>query len=144
MQGKVRLDAYLASQLPDASRAKISASIKAGLIIINKAVVSKPSYTVKAGDAITAALLPPEPCTVRLAEACPNCAEPILELMPCIRDRMIPASHRSRTGRLMALTGALCALEWSITLQQGVARCISHSTTGACAYMLFGVTAGYP
>jgi predicted rRNA methylase YqxC with S4 and FtsJ domains len=66
MQGKVRLDAYLASQLPDASRAKISASIKAGLIVINKAVVSKPSYAVKAGDAITAALLPPEPCTVRL------------------------------------------------------------------------------
>lgn len=65
LQGKVRLDAYLAAQLPDASRAKISASIKAGLITINRAVVSKPSYTVKPGDSIIAALLPPEPCTVR-------------------------------------------------------------------------------
>ena len=65
LQGKVRLDAYLAAQLPDASRAKISASIKAGLITINRAVVSKPSYTVKPGDSIVAALLPPEPCTVR-------------------------------------------------------------------------------
>jgi tRNA pseudouridine synthase 2 len=64
LQGKIRLDAYLAAQLPDASRAKISASIKAGLININGAAVAKPSYTVKSGDSITAALLPPEPCTV--------------------------------------------------------------------------------
>jgi 23S rRNA-/tRNA-specific pseudouridylate synthase len=64
LQDKVRLDAYLSAQLPDVSRAKISASIKAGLVVINRAVVSKPSYTVKAGDAISAALLPPEPCTV--------------------------------------------------------------------------------
>lgn len=63
-QGKVRLDTYLSAQLPDASRAKLSASIKAGLVRINRAVVCKPSHAVKAGDVIVAALLPPEPCTV--------------------------------------------------------------------------------
>lgn len=68
LQDKVRLDAFLSSQLPDVSRAKISASVKAGLVVINRAVVLKPSYIVKPGDAITAALLPPEPCTVSVSE----------------------------------------------------------------------------
>lgn len=65
MQGKVRLDAYLAAQLPAASRAKISASIKAGLVTVNRSAVTKPSQAVRGGDRIEVSLLPPEPCTVR-------------------------------------------------------------------------------
>ena len=65
LQGKVRLDAYLASQLPDASRAKIQASIKAGLVFVNGSPVAKPALQLKGGETIKAELLPPEPCTVR-------------------------------------------------------------------------------
>lgn len=61
---KPRLDAYIATQLPEVSRAKISASIKAGLVVINGRPVSKPSQAVKAGDVLQVSLLPPEPCTV--------------------------------------------------------------------------------
>jgi hypothetical protein len=67
VQGKVRLDAYLATQLPDASRAKISASIRAGLVSVNRAAATKPSQAVRGGDRIDVLLLPPEPCTVRCA-----------------------------------------------------------------------------
>lgn len=35
LQGKVRLDAYLASKLPQASRARLQASIKEGLVSVN-------------------------------------------------------------------------------------------------------------
>jgi 23S rRNA-/tRNA-specific pseudouridylate synthase len=66
-QGKLRLDTFLAEQLPTVSRAKISASIKAGLITVNKTAVNKPARTVKGGDVISVSLLPPEPCTVRRA-----------------------------------------------------------------------------
>jgi 23S rRNA-/tRNA-specific pseudouridylate synthase len=72
----VRLDAYLASQLPDASRAKISASIKAGLVTVNAAAVTKPSQAVRGGDRIDVCLLPPEPCTVCCAVAL--CCCPVL------------------------------------------------------------------
>jgi tRNA pseudouridine synthase 2 len=61
---KPRLDAYVTAQLPAVSRAKISASIKAGLVTVNGRAVSKPSQAVKAGDHISVCLLPPEPCTV--------------------------------------------------------------------------------
>jgi predicted rRNA methylase YqxC with S4 and FtsJ domains len=61
----VRLDAYLAAQLPEASRAKITASIKAGLVLVNGAAVTKPAQAVRGGDRIAVSLLPPEPCTVR-------------------------------------------------------------------------------
>jgi ribosomal protein S4 len=64
LQGKLRLDAYLAQQLPEVSRAKIAASIKEGLIRVNGASVSKPSLTLKGGERISVELLPPEPCTV--------------------------------------------------------------------------------
>lgn len=60
----MRLDAFIAGQLPAASRAKISASIRAGLVAVNGRPVTKPAAPVRAGDAIDVALLPPEPCTV--------------------------------------------------------------------------------
>jgi ribosomal 50S subunit-recycling heat shock protein len=66
LQGKLRLDAYLAQQLPEVSRAKIAASIKEGLILVNGSAVSKPSLQLKGGERISVELLPPEPCTVSL------------------------------------------------------------------------------
>ncbi|KAI8466220.1 MAG: RNA pseudouridine synthase [Monoraphidium minutum] len=62
-QPKARLDAYLSSQLPDVSRAKIAASIKAGLVRVNGCAAAKPSATVRPGDGVDGGLLPPEPCT---------------------------------------------------------------------------------
>ncbi|KAF6255708.1 pseudouridine synthase [Scenedesmus sp. NREL 46B-D3] len=70
VQGKVRLDAYLASRLPGASRAKISASIRAGLVLVNAAAATKPAQAVRGGDRVDVSLLPPEPCTA-IPEAIP-------------------------------------------------------------------------
>jgi 23S rRNA-/tRNA-specific pseudouridylate synthase len=64
LQGKVRLDAYLAAKLPDASRAKIQASIKAGRVSINGSPVAKAAQQLRGGEVILAELLPPGPCTV--------------------------------------------------------------------------------
>jgi hypothetical protein len=64
-QAKARLDAYLAAAMPDASRAKLAASIKAGRVTVNGAACAKPSAALRAGDRVEGSLLPPEPCTVR-------------------------------------------------------------------------------
>jgi len=64
-QPKLRLDAYLSARLPDASRAKIQASIKGGLVAVNGAAAVKPSAPVRVGDVVSCRLLAPEPCTVR-------------------------------------------------------------------------------
>lgn len=66
----MRLDAFIAAQLPAASRAKISASIKAGLVTVNGRPITKAAQAVKAGDAINVCLLPPEPCTVCVGVVC--------------------------------------------------------------------------
>eukprot|EP00877_Chromochloris_zofingiensis_P005843 jgi/Chrzof1/1525/Cz10g11050.t1 len=58
---RLRLDTYLSTLLPDASRAKIQASIKSGLIIVNGKPQTKPSTVLRRGDEIYCALLPPEP-----------------------------------------------------------------------------------
>jgi hypothetical protein len=84
--GKVRLDAYLAARLPDASRAKIAASVKAGLISVNGARMSKPSGAVRAGDVVAGALLPPEPCTVRCCRIIVVCVRAIPR--GCLMQRM--------------------------------------------------------
>ncbi len=65
--GKLRLDAYLAAALPDASRAKIQASIKGGLVQVNGAAQKKAAHSLRSGDMIHWALLPPAPCTVGAA-----------------------------------------------------------------------------
>ncbi|GBG00420.1 pseudouridine synthase, partial [Raphidocelis subcapitata] len=62
-KAKARLDAYLAAVLPDASRAKIAASVKAGRVSVNGAACAKPSAALRAGDRVGGSLLPPEPCT---------------------------------------------------------------------------------
>lgn len=83
-QSKPRLDAILASLLPEASRAKIQASIKAGLISVNGAVITKPSSGVRAGDAVACRLLPPEPCTVRMCV----CLGGVISKAQCLLVRM--------------------------------------------------------
>lgn len=62
----MRLDAYVARQLPTASRAKIAASIRAGLVLVNGVSVAKPAAGVRGGDRVHVDLLPPEPSTVRV------------------------------------------------------------------------------
>lgn len=59
--GKTRLDAYLAAKLPQASRARLQASIKEGLVAVNGRPQGKSSYGVRLGDAITCSVLPPPP-----------------------------------------------------------------------------------
>lgn len=58
---KVRLDAYLASKLPQTSRARLQASIKEGLVIVNGSTQKKASYTIKSGDSVLCSILPPPP-----------------------------------------------------------------------------------
>ncbi|KAG7666650.1 putative RNA pseudouridine synthase 2, chloroplastic [Nannochloris sp. 'desiccata'] len=58
---KLRLDAYLAAQLPQTSRARLQASIKGGLITVNGSPQSKASYVVKQGDVVLCSVLPPPP-----------------------------------------------------------------------------------
>jgi 23S rRNA pseudouridine1911/1915/1917 synthase len=58
---KLRLDAFLAAKMPQTSRARLQASIKEGLVVVNGRAQSKASYAVKPGDAVAAAVLPPPP-----------------------------------------------------------------------------------
>lgn len=47
MQGKLRLDAFLSARLPNASRARLQASIKQGLVLVNGRPGHKPSLSVR-------------------------------------------------------------------------------------------------
>jgi hypothetical protein len=92
-QSKLRLDAFLSAQLPDASRAKIQASIKAGLTAVNGVPAGKPSVGVKVGDVVSCSMLPPEPCSVscwRRTLGCWRCFcwlfHDSLEPPPCFND----------------------------------------------------------
>lgn len=64
---KLRLDSFLSSQLPEASRARLQASIKEGLVTINGNPTKKPASLIHTGDIIVGSLLPPPPL-----EACPE------------------------------------------------------------------------
>ena len=58
---KLRLDAYLASKLPQTSRARLQASIKEGLVIVNGSTLKKAAYVIKPGDTVLCSVLPPPP-----------------------------------------------------------------------------------
>ena len=58
---RTRLDAFLSAAMPDASRAKVQAAIREGLVLVNGAAPTKPGHSVRAGDVVTAQLLPPPP-----------------------------------------------------------------------------------
>lgn len=60
LQAKLRLDAYLTEQLPQASRAKLQASIRSGLVLVNGAVQKKTSHSVRPGDAVLCTLVQPQ------------------------------------------------------------------------------------
>ena len=60
LQAKLRLDAYLTEQLPQASRAKLQASIRSGLVLVNGAVQQKTSHSVRPGDAVLCTLVQPQ------------------------------------------------------------------------------------
>ncbi len=66
-QGKgMRLDAFLSMALPDASRAKVQASIKEGLVFVNGRMQPKASAALRAGDVVSCTLLPPVPLEVSM------------------------------------------------------------------------------
>ena len=68
-QGKLRLDAYLTAQLPQSSRGKLQAAIKAGNVIVNGKPELKTSVAVRPGDAIQCTLLE-APVMQALPEVC--------------------------------------------------------------------------
>lgn len=58
---KIRLDAFVVSCMPHASRGKVQASLREGLVCVNGVPQTKASYAVKPKDKIECWLLPPEP-----------------------------------------------------------------------------------
>ncbi|KAL3163223.1 hypothetical protein ABBQ32_009625 [Trebouxia sp. C0010 RCD-2024] len=56
-KGKLRLDAYLTAQMPQSSRGKLQAAIKAGNVNVNGRPELKTSVAVRCGDAIQCVLL---------------------------------------------------------------------------------------
>ncbi|GAB4822268.1 hypothetical protein N2152v2_009314 [Parachlorella kessleri] len=61
MQGKLRLDAYLANKLPQASRARLQASIREGLVTVNGRPQPKAAYAVRPGDVVGCSIVSPPP-----------------------------------------------------------------------------------
>eukprot|EP00798_Chlamydomonas_sp_ICE-L_P014678 gene14678-20715_t len=59
-----RLDAYLTTQMPDASRAKVQTAIKEGGVFVNGRPIIKTSSSVKHGDVISCTLPPQQPMEV--------------------------------------------------------------------------------
>ena len=59
LQAGKRLDACLSNVIPNASRAKIQASIKAGLVSVNGSNNVRSSCKIKRGDCISCSLVPP-------------------------------------------------------------------------------------
>ena len=60
-QGKLRLDTYLASRMPHASRARLQDGIRSGHVILNGSPQAKVAAGVRAGDIISVALPEPPP-----------------------------------------------------------------------------------
>eukprot|EP00887_Chlorella_sp_A99_P003203 scaffold9.g3203.t1 len=60
-QGKLRLDAFLSARLPAASRARLQASIRQGLVLVNGRPGLKPSLQVRPGDTVAASVAAPPP-----------------------------------------------------------------------------------
>ncbi|CAM6088062.1 unnamed protein product [Calypogeia fissa] len=58
---KVRLDQWLARQLPHVSRARVQTSIRHGLALVNGLPASKVSFPVKGGDHVQCKLIGPAP-----------------------------------------------------------------------------------
>ena len=59
--GKLRLDAFVSSNLANVSRAKVQLAIKSGLVIVNGASQAKPGYQIKPGDLVIVESLPEPP-----------------------------------------------------------------------------------
>lgn len=57
----VRLDRYLATQMPEISRSRTKQLIKQGEVCANGAKIEEPNYRVKPGDQINVNLPPPQP-----------------------------------------------------------------------------------
>lgn len=69
-QEEGRLDVYITRFVQNASRTKVQQGIKQGHVTVNGTVVTRPSHTVQAGDAIECRLQRPPPLDV-LPEAIP-------------------------------------------------------------------------
>ena len=82
----MRVDAFLCTQLPDASRAKLQACIKDGLLTINGSTVKKSSHPVKIGDVIACQIPPP-----RRLDAAPEATFTKLKHYHCVQ---LAVNHR--------------------------------------------------
>lgn len=60
----LRLDSFLASELPELSRSRIQKAIRTGEALVNGVAVVKPSRRVAFGDEISLAFSPPEPLSL--------------------------------------------------------------------------------
>ena len=61
-QGKGRLDAFLSTAMPDASRAKLQAAIREGLVLVNGVALSQAGpMPCAGGDTVRCQLPPPAP-----------------------------------------------------------------------------------
>lgn len=59
-----RLDVYLTSKIQNATRAKVQKGIKDGLVTVGSRKMTKPSYSVQAGDEIGCVILKPPPMEI--------------------------------------------------------------------------------
>ncbi|MEM6327396.1 MAG: RluA family pseudouridine synthase [Bacteroidota bacterium] len=62
--GGVRLDVYLASKLPNTTRAKVQRGIKEGRVDVNEVTIRRPSAGVQPNDRIVCRLLKPPPIEI--------------------------------------------------------------------------------
>ncbi|GAX81297.1 hypothetical protein CEUSTIGMA_g8728.t1 [Chlamydomonas eustigma] len=60
-KGKLRLDAFISTQLPNISRAKAQEAVKMGMVQVNGAKVCKPGAQLKAGDQVNVLDIPEPP-----------------------------------------------------------------------------------
>jgi predicted rRNA methylase YqxC with S4 and FtsJ domains len=68
IKGKLRLDAFISTQLPNISRAKAQEAVKLGMVLVNGSTVLKPGAQLKAGDKVHVLNIP-EP--LQLQVSCP-------------------------------------------------------------------------
>lgn len=65
LQGKPRLDAFLAASLPDTvSRSRVVRSVQEGMVLVNGRPQRKAAAAVKPGDIVTCTLVAPPPLEV--------------------------------------------------------------------------------
>lgn len=84
----------------DVSRAKVQASIAAGLVAVNGRPVSKAGQQLRAGDTVTASLLPPPPMQVGVGLCSDTCGGRAAAVPRCM---VIMSARAGKTPRDLGL-----------------------------------------